>query len=116
MVRPGRERLVGRVEVDETNWGAPEPGLRGRQIQDKSLILIAAEERGKGIGRIRLRQAPTPSREQLHGFIGWAVEPGNVVRTDGLPAYLELAHLKHRISGACLSREEAGIVRSNSRY
>jgi len=95
MVRPGRERLRGRVEVDETYWGAPEPGLRGRQIQDKALILIAAEERGKGIGRIRLRQAPTPSREKLHGFIGWAVEPGSTVRTDGLPAYLELTDYLH---------------------
>src|SRR5882724_9461111 len=95
MVRPGRERLQGRIEVDETYWGAPEPGLRGRQIQDKALILIAAEERGKGIGRIRLRQAPTPSREQLHGFIGWAVEPGSTVPTDGLPAYLDLTGYPH---------------------
>lgn len=95
MVRPGRERLRGRVEVDETYWGAPEPGLRGRQIQDKAVILIAAEERGKGIGRIRLRQASTPSREQLHGFIGCAVEPGSVVRTDGLPAYLEMRGYPH---------------------
>ena len=95
MVRPGRERLRGRVEVDETYWGAPEPGLRGRQTQDKALILIAAAERGQGIGRIRLRQAPTPSRAHLHGFISWAIEPGSVVRTDGLPAYAELTGYLH---------------------
>jgi len=27
MVRPGRDRLSGKVEVDETYWGAPEPGF-----------------------------------------------------------------------------------------
>lgn len=107
MVRPGRERLQGRIEVDETYWGAPEPGLRGRQIQDKALILIAAEERGKGIGRIRLRQAPTPNREQLHGFIGWAVEPGSAVRTDGLPAYLELRGYPHE---RVVLRGQAGML------
>jgi hypothetical protein len=95
MVRPGRERLHGKVEMDETYWGGPEPGLRGRQIEEKTLILIAAEENGAGSGRIRLRQASTPSREQLHGFIGWAIEPGSRVRTDGLPAYLGLQGYTH---------------------
>ena len=33
MVRPGRERLSGRVEVDETYVGGAEEGLRGRQTQ-----------------------------------------------------------------------------------
>jgi hypothetical protein len=30
MVRPGRDRLTGRVEVDETYLGAEEAGIRGR--------------------------------------------------------------------------------------
>ena len=30
MVRPGRERLSGIVEADETVLGGPEPGVRGR--------------------------------------------------------------------------------------
>ena len=29
MVRPGRERLAGVVEVDETYWGAEEEGVSG---------------------------------------------------------------------------------------
>ena len=37
MVRPGRERLTGVVEVDETYWGAEEEGVRGRQIERKGL-------------------------------------------------------------------------------
>ena len=33
MVRPGRERLAGVVEVDETYWGAEEEGVSGRQTE-----------------------------------------------------------------------------------
>ena len=59
-------------------------------MQDKTLLLLAAAARGQGIGRRRRRQAPAPSRAHLRGFIGWAVAPGRAVRTDGLPAYLEM--------------------------
>jgi hypothetical protein len=31
MVRPGRDRLHGIVEVDETYWGGEEDGVRGRK-------------------------------------------------------------------------------------
>ena len=49
MVRPGRERLTGLVEVDETYWGAEEEGVIGRQTERKALIAVAAEERGTGL-------------------------------------------------------------------
>ena len=37
MVRPGRERLQGMVEVDEIFIGGPKPGKRGRGAQGKVL-------------------------------------------------------------------------------
>jgi hypothetical protein len=58
MVRPGRDRLSGCVEVDETFYGGEEEGVRGRQTKNKSLIVIAAQEDGSGIGRIRMRRIP----------------------------------------------------------
>lgn len=58
MVRPGRDRLSGRVEVDETYLGGLEEGVRGRQTERKSLIVIAAQEDGPGIGRIRMKRIP----------------------------------------------------------
>ena len=87
MVRPGRDRLSGTVEVDETYWGAEEAGLVGRLTEAKTLIAVAAEEVGRGIGRIRLQTIPDTSKASLHGFIAQTVEPGSTVRTDGLNAY-----------------------------
>jgi len=95
MVRPGRDRLRSVVEVDETYWGGEEEGLVGRLTQDKALIAVAAEEDGKGIGRVRLRSIPDLTKSTLHGFIAQVVEPGSTVRTDGLNAYLGLKGYTH---------------------
>ena len=54
MVRPGRERLCGVVEVDVTYWGGEEEGVFGRQVESKALIAEAAEEKGASLGRIRM--------------------------------------------------------------
>jgi hypothetical protein len=53
---PGRDLLAGRVEVDECYIGGLEEGLRGRLNLEKTLIVVAAQEDGPGIGRIRMRQ------------------------------------------------------------
>ncbi len=87
MVRPGRDRLRGVVEVDETYWGSEEEGLIGRLTEDKALIAVAAEQDGHGIGRIRLRHIPDLTKATLHGFIAASIESGSTVRTDGLNAY-----------------------------
>lgn len=95
MVRPGRDRLHGAVEVDETYWGSGEQGVIGRLTHDKALIVVAAEQDGSGIGRIRVRWIPDLTSASLHGFIAQAIEPGSTVRTDGLPAYLGLEGYTH---------------------
>jgi transposase-like protein len=95
MVRPGRERLQGTVEVDETYWGGEEKGVVGRETEDKALIIVAAEEDGSGIGRIRLRHIPDLKKASLHGFIADAIEPGSTVQTDGLNAYAGLKSYIH---------------------
>ena len=95
MVRPGRDRLRGVVEVDETYWGGEEEGAVGRLTEEKALIMVAAEEDGKGIGRIRLRQVVDLTRATLHGFIAQSIDLGSTVRTDGLNAYLEMKGYVH---------------------
>jgi transposase-like protein len=87
MVRPDRDRLSGRVEVDETYIGGDEEGVRGRETFTKLLVAVAAEEDGDGIGRIRLAPIPDASGLSLVGFVEQSVEPGSVVHTDGWEGY-----------------------------
>lgn len=98
MVRPGRDRLNGRVEVDETYVGGLEEGVRGRETKKKALVIVAAQEDGKRIGRIRLRRIPDASRDRLHGFIRDSVEPGSVVHTDGWESYAGLTEYRHEVT------------------
>jgi transposase-like protein len=100
MVRPGRDRLTGRVEVDEAFIGGVEEGVRGRQTEKKALIAVAAEENGEGIGRIRMRRIPDATADSLQAFIQEAVAPGSLLHTDGLLSYdrLEKHGYRHRIT------------------
>ena len=100
MIRPGRERLAGVVEVDESYLGGDERGVHGRHIAGKALAVVAAEEDGRGIGRIRLRHIPDASAARLIPFIEDSIEPGSTVHTDGWYGYLPLrkAAYQHRIS------------------
>lgn len=93
MVRPGRERLSQVVEVDETFVGGVEPGSGRRRVGNKALVAIAAEVRGRAVGRIRMRRVPDSSGESLLPFVEEAVEPGTVVITDGLQSYRALPSL-----------------------
>jgi transposase-like protein len=87
MVRPGRDLLTGRIEVDEAYLGGLEEGLRGRLTEEKALIVLAAQEDGKGIGRIRMRQIPDASASSLESFLLESVAPDSVVHTDGWSGY-----------------------------
>lgn len=91
MVRPGRDRLHGLVEVDETLVGGPKPGKRGRGASGKVLVLVAVEDRERtkqeGIGRIRLMVISDASGPTLEDAIATMVEPGSTIRTDGWMGY-----------------------------
>src|SRR5919198_3319330 len=100
MVRPGRDRLTGTVEVDETLVGGVEEWARGRQTEKKAMIAVAAEKRGPGIGRIRLQRIPDATADNLQAFVQEAVAPGSLLHTDGLLSYdrLEKHGYRHRIT------------------
>lgn len=83
MVRPDRELLKERVEVDETYIGGPEAGLRGgRQVGDKAIVVGTVEVRGRASGRVRLQVVPDVSARSLTGFVRANVAHGAVVLTD----------------------------------
>ena len=91
MVRPGRERLVGPVQVDETYIGGRRPGKRGRGAAGKTLVVVAVEDRGKCPGRIRLHKVKDASEQSLIPAIKESVQPNSEVRTDSWEGYNRLS-------------------------
>src|SRR3954451_5945768 len=89
LVRPGRDRLTGTVEVDETYIGGEEPGLRGGRAKGKkSLVGVAVEvKEPRGDGRARMAILTDGSAASLHRFITEHAEPGARVSTDGWQGY-----------------------------
>jgi hypothetical protein len=110
MVRPDREPLSGRVEIDETYLP-----LGDRQVPDSTkkrksntthvLVGIAVERRGRaGFGRVRLRHLVRDSQQFVLPFILNAIAPGSEVHSDGSAAYRALSehgytHLAHVLRG-----------------
>ena len=95
LVRPGRDRLCGTVEVDETYLGGEEPGLRGGRAKGKKVLTGIAVEvtEPKGIGRCRMAILADGSAASLHPFVTGHVEPGATVITDAWMGYHGLAGL-----------------------
>ena len=84
--------------MDETYIGGLEEGKRGRPragASKKALVVIAAEEDGPGVGRIRLKCLSRASAEELLGFVQEVAEPEALVRTDGWECYRGLTKLGH---------------------
>jgi hypothetical protein len=96
MVRPGRERLKGTVEVDQSYLAIRERretqrGAGQKRRTTKALIVIAVEVlEPRGFGRIRLRRIEEETSGEVYPFIDEVVEPGSLVRTDGGSIYLGL--------------------------
>lgn len=106
MVRPDRNQLCGRIEVDEAYIGRSDVGgKRGRGSESKEIVVIAVEVYSpKGFGRVRMRRIPDVSGDSLIPFVGEVVEKGSEILTDGWGGYNELSkrgyqHKKVVLSG-----------------
>ena len=95
LVRPGRDRLSGSVEVDETFIGGLEPGLTGGRAKGKKVLTGIAVEvfEPKGIGRCRIAPLQDGSAGSLHAFVTDHVEPGTTVITDAWQGYAGIEKL-----------------------
>jgi len=108
MVIEGREKLSGIVEVDETYIGGEEigTGKQGRGAEEKCLVVVATECKGKQIGRVRFKILSDASKENLLPFIEENVKYGSTVITDGWSGYTSLSkskkyeHVEKVISGS----------------
>jgi len=106
MVRPDRDRLSGLVEIDETYVGGDAEGPRGRGALKKSVVVIAAEEKPGGIGRVRMRRIPDASGKSLLAFIQDVVAEGATIRTDGWNGYACLWKVGYKHNAVNLRRSE----------
>ncbi len=93
MVRPGRDRLTGTIEVDETCIGGEKPDKRGRGAEGKALVFIAAKLDGKRIGRIRLARIDNASAPSLESAIKDTIELGATVQSDDWNGYNNLSSI-----------------------
>jgi hypothetical protein len=92
MVRSGRPRLVGRVELGTVRVpGRREPGGGS----SPATAAIALEDRGEVPGRVRMQRLAGDAGEELVAFVGRAVEPGTLVRAERLQQWHPLATLGH---------------------
>lgn len=112
LVRPGREKLNGIIEVDETYIGGEEPGLSGGRAKGKKVLTgIAVEvKKPKGIGRCRVAPLSDGSATSLLPFVTENVELGATIVTDGWKGYTGLQELgyvhEQRIQQAAKNRGE----------
>lgn len=93
MVRPDRDLLCGRIEVDETYVGGSDVGgKRGRGSESKEIVAIAVEVHlPKGFGRVRMRRIPDVSGGSLVPFVCDVAERGSEILTDGWKGYNQLS-------------------------
>ena len=114
LVRPGRDRLTGTVEVDETYFGGEEPGLRGgRQKGKKVLVGIAVERREpRGFGRCRMAVLADASAASLERFVTENVEEGSTLVTDAWSSYPPAVrdHYVHKPINVKRSGQPAHVV------
>jgi len=77
-VFPLREPLSGEIEVDEAFLGGK---------NNKEIIAIAAEKRGKATGRIRLKHINSREKSEIQGFITETISPGSTIISDRHKSY-----------------------------
>jgi len=123
MVAPNRERLHGRVEVDETLIGGHEPAPGGHGKKGKHIVIGAVEVRERVSdrtgetftrpGRIRLRRIEAATTTNLHGFVREVVEPGSVVVTDGLQTYKGIVRhgYRHEVEMHTYERPQSEVLK-----
>lgn len=87
-----RPKLSGEVECDEMLIGgfAEGTGMHGFSDPGKVTIAGAAERRGAGCGRTRMRLIPKNDGPSIKAFVAAVVLPGSMVCSDGARAYRKL--------------------------
>lgn len=100
MVLAGRTPLSGKVEVDE--------GFVGGE-NNKKIVMVAAEVRGKATGRVRMRHIHSRTSKETQEFITDTIEPGSTILSDQYKGYVTIVEkgYAHEAQKRPYSREHA---------
>jgi transposase-like protein len=96
MVKSGRDRLSGLVEVDETYVGGEREGKPGRGAEGKVIVAGAVDVRGEHANRVRLKVIPNVTQAALTEFIKANVEEGATIQTDDWVGYARIESAGYR--------------------
>ncbi len=96
MKQKGNDKLSGKVDADETLLGGYTKKHRGRSLEDKEAVLIAAEQLGDGrTGNIRMEHIENFQADTLKYALKSMVETDAVIRTDKHRSYQKLKKEMH---------------------
>jgi transposase-like protein len=110
MVRPGREKLKGTVEVDETLYGSFEEGHPGRGSDKKALIIIGVElNDNDSLGRIRMSLIESASADNINVFIEENIDKEANIITDGWSGYHSISKHGYKHDVKCISNEKEAL-------
>jgi transposase-like protein len=109
MVRPGRERLSGRVQVDVTEVTCTDPR---RYPDPQTLVQVAVEDRGEFMGRVRMQVVDSQSAPDLIVPLVDDVAEGATVHSDGWSGYNSVpdAGFDHDVDVIGRDRERATVL------
>jgi hypothetical protein len=96
MKSSGKQKLSGKVQVDEFTVGGPETGAPGRSDSSKNKVIIGVEVRGKkkrkGIGYAYAQCIEDYSENSFRPFFEERIDKKSVVQTDGFATYKSLSN------------------------
>ncbi len=113
MKAPQANRLKGRVEVDESYFGGEDDAAhKGRSVSGhKACVVVAVEDKGTAMGRLRMEQIPDATATSLGDFTERNVAPTATLHTDGFQSYKTIA----KKSGRKHDREIVGNPKNASK-
>ena len=85
--RDANYKLAGLIEMDDTYFGAPKPGKRGRGAAGKAKVVVAVETPTEKKPRFAAMRMVPGSRRLSQPFVRERLATEAVIKTDGWQGY-----------------------------
>jgi len=85
--RDANYQLAGLIEMDDTYFGAPKPGKRGRGAAGKAKVVVAVETPADKPRFAAMRRVPRVSSEEIQPLVKERLAAEAVIKTDGWQGY-----------------------------